>query len=311
MIKQLFRSTIFAAAIACAGGAFAQITQINGDTHSAVRDESNVAFNTTNWELNLQTAAADVPLFINSMVITGGGVYNPLINMQAQSSGFDFGDVNGGPGGHYSFGDAITGDNNWNFAGAFHNGVVDAAVADGVYDFSLGIMGGADNGANNVLASFNLHVDIAQKLDIFTSMVANPVTIREGADPTTVNMTVTNNMASRDFITSTWYYFLPGFNDGLGNSLPNGDFAGNWFDQVIAPGGGSHTDAHSIWHADLNTPIGTYTGGLGVVGGLDHNDGFFMRTDQQATINVIVPEPASFAVLGIGAIALIRRRRKK
>ena len=114
MIKHTLRSTFFVLAIACAGGAFSQFTQTNGDTHSAVRDESNVAFNTTNWEVNLQTAAADAPLFINNMVITGGGGYDPLINMQTQSGGFDFN--GGGPGNHYTFGDAITGDNNWNFA---------------------------------------------------------------------------------------------------------------------------------------------------------------------------------------------------
>ena len=273
-----------------------------------MRDKSNVIIDGTNWRVNLQTAAGDPNLFINNMVITPGAGYNALIAMQTQVGNFDYRDNNLNANANYTFGTAIGGGQNWNFAGAFHNGNIDAAVADGVYDFTLGIMGGATNTANNTLASYGLHVDIIQKLDILTTMVANPGTIKEGGPGTEVSMTVKNNMTGRNFITSTWY--VSTFGDGSGNALAFDGFSGNWFGQVIAPGG-NHTDTHSLWHANLTTPIGTYTGSNGVVGGVDNNDFYFMKTDQQATVNVIVPEPASFAVLGVGALALIRRRRKK
>jgi hypothetical protein len=306
MIKYTLRSTIFVIAFACATGAFAQtFFQNNRSTHAEVRDDSNILINGTTWGVTLQTAAADPALFINNMSITGSGGYNPLINMQTQTTGFDF---NGSSSGHYNFGTAITGDNDWNFAGAFHNGAIDAAVADGVYDFTLDILGGGDNAATNTLASFGLHVDVLQKLDITTTLSANPGTIFKGGPGTEVSMTVTNHMDGRNFITSTWY--VSAFGDGLGHSLAFDGFTGNWFNQVIAPTA-SHTDSHSQLHADLDTPIGTYTSFNGVVGGTYENDFMFMTADQQANVNVLVPEPASFAVLGLGALALVRRRKSK
>ena len=160
MIKNILRSTTFLLAIAAACAAFSQtFTQTNGDTHSQVRDKSNVLIDDS-WNVNLQTSAGDPDLYINNMVITGGIGYNPLINMQTQVGGFDF---NGSGPNHYTFGTAISGDNSWDLAGAFHNGEIDSAVVDGVYDFNLDFIGGGDNLATNVLASFGLHVDVFQK----------------------------------------------------------------------------------------------------------------------------------------------------
>ena len=309
MIKQLFRSTIFAAAIACAGGAFADptFTQTNGDTHSQVRDKSNILIDDA-WKNRLQTGAGDSDLFINNMVITPGGTYDPLIAMQTNVGSFDYHDNNSNINNTYIFGTAISADNDWSFNGAFHNGEIDAAVADGIYDFSLDFMGGANSEDNSTLASFGLHVDVFQKIDLTTNMVATPTTIKEGGPGTVVSMTVTNNMVGRTFVTRSWY--VSNFSDGSGHFLQFDNFAGNWFDQSIAPGD-SHTDDHSLWHAALNTPIGHYTGFNGVIGDVHEGDFIFMDSTRQAEVDVIVPEPASFAVLGLGALALIRRRRKK
>ncbi len=305
MIKHKLRLTILAIAIACTTGAFAQtFTQTNGDTHSQVRDKSNVLIDDS-WKINLQTNAGDPDLFINNMVITGGTGYNPLINMQTQIGGFDF---NGGGVNHYTFGTAINGANNWDLAGAFHDGNIDSGVADGIYDFNLDILGGGNNLATNVLASFGLHVDVFQKIDINTVMSATPSTIKEGGPGTEVSMTVTNHMTGRNFTTRSWW--VSTFGDGLGNELAFDNFTGNWFDKVIAPGD-SRTDSHSTWHANLNTPIGHYTGFNGVIGDVHDGDFIFLNADQQAEVNVIVPEPASMAVLGLGVLGLLRRRKSK
>ncbi len=307
MKNLIFRPLILTLAAACTSGAFAQVfSQTNGDVHTAVRDTSNMRFDGTNWAVNLQTNVGDPDLYINNMAITPGAGYNALIDMQTQVGGFDFN--GGGPGNHYTFGTAISGANNWNFAGAFQNGPVDSAVADGVYDFTLGIFGGASDIANDTLASYGLHVDIIQKLDISVITSANPGVILQNGTGTEVSMTVTNNMTGNNFITNTWY--VSGFGNGLGDFLNFDGFTGNWFDQVITPGN-SHSDTHSLWSAGASTPIGTYTGDNGVVGGLHFGDFAFMKTDQQAQVTVLVPEPASFAVLGLGALALIRRRKQK
>lgn len=305
MIKNILRSTILTIAIACTTGAFAQtFTQTNGSTHSQMRDKSNVLIDTS-WNINLQTSAGNPDLFINNMVITGGAGYDPLIDIQTQSGGFDF---NGGGANHYTFGTAISGDNDWNFAGAFHNGNIDSAVADGIYDFNLDILGGGDDLASDTLASFGLHVDVFQKIDINTTMTATPGTIKEGGPGTLVSMTVTNNMTGRNFTSKSWW--VSGFGDGLGNFLSFDDFSGDWFNKVIVPGG-VRTDDHSMWHAELDTPIGTYTSFNGVIGDVNEGDFIFLTADQQAQVTVLVPEPASFAVLGLGALALIRRRKQK
>jgi hypothetical protein len=309
MIKHTLRSTLFILGLACASGAFAQsFTSSNGDTHSEMKDKSNVFIDGTNWGVDLSTGAGDPNLFVNNMVITPGSGYDPLLNMQTQSGGFDYYNYNTQANGHYNFGTAIGGGESWNFQGAFHTAEIDSAVANGIYDFSLGILGGTTNTATDVLANLSLHVDVIQKLDITTTFNANPDTIKEGGPGTEVSMTVTNNMTGRNFISSSWY--VGGFGDGNGNYLAFDGFTGDWFDKTITPGG-SRTDSHSLFHADLNTPIGTYTGFNGVIGGADSGDFFFMNTDKQAVVTVLVPEPASFAVLGIGALALIRRRKAK
>ena len=308
MIKHTLRPAMFVLAIACATAAFADptFTQTNGDTHSQVRDKSNIIIDDA-WKNRLQTGAGDPDLYINNMVITGGPGYNPLIGMQTNAGSFDYFDNNANASNTYTFGTAIGAGNDWNFNGAFHNGNINAAVADGIYDFSLDFMGGGNNVANNLLASFGLHVDVFQKIDLTTTTVASPTTIKEGGPGTEVSMTVTNNMTGRNFTTRSWY--VSSFSDGLGNNLAFDGFSGNWFDQVLTPGS-SRTDSHSLWHADLNTPIGHYTGFNGVIGDVHDGDFIFMNTDRQAEVDVLVPEPASFAVLGVGALALLRRRRK-
>ena len=305
MIKQTLRSTTFAFAIACTGGAFAQtFSQFNGDTRSAYRDSSGL-FGGIGYDLNLTTLASDPDLYINNMAIVPGVGFNSNIDISTNTTGFHY---NGSETGDYTFGTAISGDHSWDFQSAFRNSHdINSAVANGVYDFSVDIIGGANSTASNVLASIGFHIDIIQKLDVGVAMSANPGSILEGGTGTEVSMTVTNNMTARNFVSTTWW--VSGFGDGNGNLLAFDGFSGDWFNKTIASGA-SRTDSHSLWHANLDTPIGAYTSNNGVVGGLYNGDFYFVSANPNATVNVLVPEPASFAVLGLGVFALLRRRKK-
>ncbi len=293
------------AAVLDVTGALAQTINLEvGDTRSAFRDVTNLsAFGSSNgYDTRLDIASTDAPLYINSFNLVTGAGFPAALDINTPTTSFDY---HGAESGTYTLGTQISGDHTWYFNSAFRDGAVSAAVADGVYDFSVNILGGANSSATGTLASFGLHMEVIQKLDVTVAQFATPSVINPG-EATQVSMTITNNITGHDFVSTSWY--VAGFGDGNGNELTFDGFNGDWFDKHIAPGD-SRTDGHSQFSAQAGDAAGTYTGFNGVIGGLYYGDFYFVSANQQATVQV-VPEPASLCALGLGAIALLRRRRK-
>ena len=294
----------------------AQITLADGNARSAFRDTSNLFFGgNTEYRVNLNTASGDPDLYINQINLTPGPSWDSNLTLYTPSTDPNPGAVNtfrynatNGTSGVYNLGTAISGNTHWNFASAFRFGDVDPNVADGIYNTTLDIVGGADSSAMDTLASFDLTLQVIQKLDVDVTMTADPDTIGQGQG-TTISMTVKNNITGADFISTSWYYSA--FANANGDNLVPGNFVGNWFDQHIAPGD-SRTDLHTNWKAAANQNGGDYFGNLGVIGGLYSGDFYLVNNNPQVKVSVIpAPSSALSLMMGVGLLApvIIRRNR--
>jgi hypothetical protein len=275
---------------------------------SGLQDVSNISMVWgTQYGAHLGKSAADGDLYINGLNLVPGLNWDSNIALTANNSGTLT--YNGNE--SYTLGTAISGDAYWfihNAATLFS--AVDSSVTPGIYDFSLEFLGGDSNSSNGILASLPLQLEVFPFLNVSASGTATPGTISAGQQ-TNVSATLTNNMSSRDFVSTTWY--IQGGAMQMGSDyLAFDDFAGDWFDKTVAPGD-SRTDSHSIWHAAPSNPLGTYgtavgDSHLGIIGGLYSGDGFFVVLSGP-TVEV-VPEPGTLALLGLAAATLVRRRRR-
>lgn len=289
----------------CAVGAAGQsFTLPEGDTRSGFRDLSNVMFGNSAYKLRVETQAGDPDLYINGVTLTPSNDWDSLLDSTLPAVQYGTG---------YNLGDPISGGSVLEWFPVVIGSAIDPGVPDGVYHTTMSILGGADANAQDLLASFGIAVEVAEKLDISVTAAASPSTIPQGGT-TQVSMTVKNNMIGHDFVSTTWW--LQGFVSGS-DQLGWSSFNGYWFNQTIAPGD-SRTDLHSTWFASANQAPGTYLGTLGVVGGLYNGDWYYVSNDPQARITVRgapvtgVPEPSAWATVGLGlaVLAPILRRRK-
>lgn len=306
-MKFLRQCTMVALLATCGASALAQpqLSLSNGSERSAFRDTSNLAFGDgLEYRVGLRTFVADPAVYINEISLVPDANWDANINLQTPATAFDY---NGSSTGTYTLGTPISGDNQWNFAGAFRSDAVNPSVANGIYTTTLNILGGADSSALSTLGSFGLTLQVAQKLDIGVTTAASPNIIGQG-QATQISMTVTNNMTGLNFVSTTWYY--SNFSNGVDN-LPGGVFNGDWFNKRIASGG-SRTDSHSVWTAASNQAGGDYFGDIGVVGGLYDGDFYFVKNDPRVKVGV-VPAPSSVISLlvGVGLLAPVIIRRKR
>lgn len=299
---------LLAAAAAHAAPSFSTGTPIQ----SAVIDTSNLGGAATRFRVDLVHESADPDLYINSVNFLPGTGYDPNIGLELGLDAADPGNhpegyqYNGGQ--YYVLGTAITGDSFFHFEEPVrHFGAVDPSVAPGIYNFNLTFRGGDSASADELLADLALQVEVIQKLDVDAVGFTNPDPIHAG-QTTTVSLTLTNHMADRDFVSTTWYYGNNGMEMPDGSHLENGNFVGDWFDKHVAPGQ-SRTDDHTTWDATAATPLGTYTGDMGVSGGLYNGDDFSIPISPTVAV-VAVPEPATVSLVALSpAVLLVRRRR--
>lgn len=292
-------------ALAAAAMADPTFTELNTRL-SGLKDTSNIWWSFTQYGSQMQAGGS--PMFINSMNLVGGSNYSNDLGLNVASE-FGYYDYTTSTSGTYTLGTEIAGDADWNICRMlFRDGDVTASVDEGIYDFSLEIYGGDSNSANNLLGTLEYELEVFDRIDITASGSASPGVITAGQQ-TTVDMTVANNMASRDYVTTSWFTVNNGMEQGS-NSLIWLGFTGDWFDKSISAGG-SRTDAHTIWAAGDSTALGTYTGNMGVLGGLYNGDTHWSLMSPAPTVEVVaVPEPGTLAAVGLGALILLRRRRR-
>ncbi|MCS6776899.1 MAG: hypothetical protein RMJ43_09900 [Chloroherpetonaceae bacterium] len=276
-----------------------------GNIKSAFRDTSNLLISWSLYRVTLETSTGAGNLHLNAITLETVD-WHPDLDLFTPTTGFRYDDYLNGTSGDYTLGDAIAPGSRWEFNAAFRYGSVAPDVADGVYSANLNLYGGDSAEANDLLASFNIALHVAQKLDVTADMTVAPGEILPG-QTAQVTMTVTNNM-TENFVSTTWY--ASSMVNEQGNSLRLVQFDGNWFGQFIAPGD-SRTDLHSTWRASDTQALGIYEGTHGVVGGLYSGDFHFISGNPVRI--AVVPGPGALLVMGAGLLcgvpAVLRGRR--
>lgn len=258
--------------------------------------ENNYGFNVNNNQ------GSD--LYINAINFLPDVNYDPNIGLY-DSGYYNAWGFGGWTGNFYTLGTAIP-------SGAYLNidkaltltGPVDPNVVNGIYDFSLEILGGNDALASDVLATIPYQIRIADGIQVSLTASASPATIMPG-QTTTISTTIHNDDLVETFVTTTWY--ISSVSNGVDN-LQNGQFVGNWWNQSVAAGD-TLTDDHSTWDATNATSNGNYVANLGIIGGLYAGDWYLLPVSPDPLVEV-VPEPASLSLLLIGSAAMLVRRRQ-
>lgn len=271
---------------------------VNQSILSGVQDTSNLWFGwaTTGYDFSFSTQPGDPDFYLNAIDVVGGPGWDP--NITFNSVGPTIGsDTNA-----YTLGTALQADHSYFWDDLIrHDGAFDSTIAPGLYSFDVVFSGGSTPTSADILYTQSLQVEIVERVDASVSVSQDRSVINTG-ETVTVSAVLQNNMA-RDFVTTTW--FVSGSTPGL--SL---NFVGDWFNKTIAPGG-SRSDLHSTWTALATDPAGVYHKTGGIVGGLYNGDNFLFASVGGDNVHItVVPEPGTMAALGLGALAVLRRRKK-
>ena len=294
------------AGVACAQPSFSSEAST---TMTGVQDTSNLWYGdaTTGYGFSCSTNSGDPAYYINQIQLLPGSGWDSNLTFNIADYNGNAGHLgNGFSNNDYTLGTPMAQGTTYYWSNILHHdGAFSGAITPGIYSFDALFLGGTDSSMMNTLYDAQLQVEIVPKVDVTVTPSYDQQTIAQGGT-STVSETVQNNMANRTFVTTTW--FITAMSQGPDNL--SGNFVGNWFDQSIAPGG-SLTGQHSTWTAAANQTVGTYTGDTGIVGGLYNGDQLWFGNPGNTSINVVAaPEPASMVALGLGVLAVIRRRRK-
>lgn len=280
---------------------------------SGVQDASNMWLaSSTSYGFVFSTSTGDPDFYLNSIGLSAAtndsdgtpASFDPSANFTI--GGPTLG--NGFPSNSYTLGTPISGGQTFYWSNVFsHAMAFDAASAPvGLYDFNAIFTGGSSATDDSVVMDVPLQLEIVNKIDVTETSQVNPGSIGPG-QTATVSATLQNNMADRNFVTTTWFWTQPANGS---NVLAPGPMIGNWFNQTIAPGT-SLSGLHTAWTDSPTQPIGTYIGTTGIVGGLYNGDNFYFGDNNNTSITVAaVPEPMSLLGLGLGVVAFARRRRR-
>jgi hypothetical protein len=268
---------------------------------SGVQDESNLFAASTNYGFGF-TNSTGKSFYLNDIALSsavtlqGGGTFDPsenfTLNAPTQS--------NDG----YSLGSRMAAGASFNWGNLFyHNGNFDSVDAPvGLYAFDAEFIGGKSPFDDSVVVDVPIELEIIHQFAGVEVSVAVPSTIEQG-QTTSAYATLTNNMTSRNLVTSTWGIASDG------NLSYN--WAGDWWDKTIAPGT-SLTGLHSTWTAGSDLAPGTYYESTFVLGGLYDGDNYWFGSYGNTAITVTAaPEPLTIVSLCAGFLGLVAARRRK
>lgn len=294
----------FMLAMAAASASFAALSITPDYTIlSGVLDDSNLDGTATRYRGYLDYDGADGDMYINSVNFVPGVGFDSNINFTVETSELSTYST------PYTLGTAISGPAFFSLSQVVYRyGAIDSSVAPGIYNFSVEFRGGSSSSADDVLANWELQLDVIESIDASAGGSASPSVIGYG-DGTDVSVTLTNHM-NRSLFTTTWYYSNGGMVNGP-DSL-TGTFIGSWFDREILPGQ-DLTDGHTHWVADSpSLAPGNYVGTLGVNAGVYPGDEHSIAALSPQPVVELIPEPASLgSVLAATALMTVGRRRKR
>jgi len=270
---------------------------------NGTNDYSAEADSSPRGRIDAETDLLTSDLYINSLSLTGGTFASSGLSLD--TAGARFTQFDGGDNfvGYidYSFGDTLASGFKYQSTGIFSGlfGFTGQGTT-GTYTGSVDILGGANSSAADVLATVNFTLEIVSSYGLTITYPVNTITVGPGQQAVLQNRVV--NSSDRDFLVNSRYVSL--YNNPIGFTL---DFDGTYPSTFAA---NSDVTVDSLRFTGGNGgPIWT---GLsnGVIGGLFVDDYSTLPGGGQFTVNP-VPEPASLAILGLGGLALARRRQRK
>lgn len=253
-------------------------------------------------KMDAQTDLLSSDLFINSIALSGGTFGSSGLALQSTGGYFDRFDGSGSydSSAFYSFGTALASGYSYYSLGAF-GGLIgfSGTGVTGTYTGTVDVFGGSSSSANDVLATVNFTIEIVSSYGVSVSYPTNDFTVGPSQTATLQNRVV--NSSSREFKVNSRYYSY--FNAPSGFTI---DFDPSYPSSFAA-------------NSDVTVDSLKFTGGTGgpqwtgadngISGGYFSDDINSLPGGGQFTVTP-VPEPTTMAALGLGLVALARRRRQ-
>lgn len=290
-MKRLLISSLL---VGCSSLVFAQVTAALDPIHSGVFNGQSFTGNLAEYAGSLHNESTTDTVQINGTNINLAGNWDGML-LRTQAN---FDTISLAPDQSYY----------WGFLGGMFNVARDwnssTVPAAGMYSATMDILGGTSDTATDVLATLSLQFELLADPLSLTQTVANPDQTTTPGGTSNYNVTLTAGSSP----VWTWPVYsymdaqLDHSNLGFVTWPAQSDF------NTMLGAGESWTGDVISWTAAANTPNGTHHGIIRMMGGKYVGDETYMTASDVSW--TVVPEPASMAVLGLGALALMRRRAR-
>lgn len=274
-------------------------------TQSAFSDVSNLTQSMTRFQFAYNHDEADPDSFINGLRFAPGAGWHADINLDLFTWGLSSWD------GNYTFGERISGARSTQYTLSARGGAIAPTVPVGLYGFQIEVLGGATDTATDVLATLDYSLDVRHRLQGLAWGATSPAAVGPG-QTSAISMSVLNTGSDALVTYGRYQGWVPsGATDAIFSRM-NVEFdssSGFMWSQEIAAGA-TATGSHSKATARANSPMGSWALYGGWVGGYYPNEWHYLPMVPAPRVEV-VPEPASLMALGIGALVLIRARKRR
>jgi hypothetical protein len=178
-----------------------------------------------------------------------------------------------------------------------------SGVATGIYNFTYDLIGGTTSTSTDLLATFNLSVDVRENFLHNYQLNFTQPQIQAG-QTSSATSTMTNLLNETIYVNGLWF----GNDAGTTPTVMTVNFDSNYFFGAVSAGQVINS-VHSNHTALASTPLGTYGFRAGFYGGYYEGDEHWGQAQNTPTLEV-VPEPATMTLLAAATIAAIAKRRK-
>lgn len=288
-----FRVATLAVLASGSGTVHAQLSE--GITRHSLQN-SNTAIN-SGVDVNLLSSN---DFYMNEINVAGGAGWDAGFDVNFNGSYFD---RNANAFGNYTFGDLISGNQDWLFGGLFGGMFAlgfNAPVALGTYSTTFEVLGGATSSSTDVLLSFTEIIDVVDFGLVLSSPDSNIGLPPGGSAMIRHNL---HNTGTEEFRINSRYisWSMPGIDQfafEFSNTYPN----------ALAPSENLTNVDHVRFDA-LPSFVNPFTFSSGVIGGLYEDDTVWLEAGSHTLTPV--PEPATMTLFASAVLVGLRRRRSQ
>ena len=261
---------------------------------------STAAGSAPGGKLDARTDLLTSDLYINSLSLSGGTFGSSGLSLEANGGYFQQYDSGSNlvGGAYYYFGTPLAAGYSYDSLGVFNGlfGFSGPGVA-GTYTGTVDVLGGSSSSASDLLATVSFTVEVVSGFGLAITYPTNNFTVGIGQTAMLQNRVV--NSSSRNFLVNSRYFSY--------STAPSG-FTINFENYPSSFAANSDVTVDSLSFTGVSS--GPQWTGIdnGVFGGYYSDDLNDITGGGAFTVNP-VPEPATLTILGLGGLALVRRRR--